>query len=229
MNRRDFLKATVITLPMFSVLSGCAGPAKYDTTKFGAIQKVGVLTFTENEIEFWADIDRSGNMYSAAGANDSKARRFSKLLKNELKVFYPSFLSAVSTTLHNKRIDSVEISVPRTPSGIASANYTNINEPLLLECKIHIGFVLVKGGIMPSASVFYKLLASDGSVRFEKHLSIGYGKNGGMMETEVIAFPSKIYPDEQFVINHPSEISTDLLNLAEPLGQAAVLLLIQNT
>lgn len=229
MNRRNFLKVAFLTLPMFSVLSGCAGPTKYDTLKFGAIQKIGVLTFTENDIYFWADIDRSGNMYFAAGANDSKARRFSILLSNELKEFYPKFLSAVYTNLHNNRIDSTEIPVPRIPSGIASADYSNINEPILLECKIHIGFVLVKGGIMPSASVFYRLLASDGSVRFEKHLSIGYGKNGGITETEVIALPNIIYPDEQFVINHPSEVSKDLLNFAEPLGKAAVLLFLQNT
>lgn len=229
MNRRNFVKAAISLLLVIPLLHGCAGPAKYDVSKFGTIQKVGILGFSENEIEFWADIDRSSNMYSSAGANDSKARRFTKLLKDQLKDFYPTLQNSISATLHDQKIDSTLIPVPRDSAGIAESRYTSIDQPLLLECKVHIGFVLVNGGIMPTATVFYRIVETNGPSRLEKHLSIGYGKPSPWMEAEIIDFPKKLYPNEKYVVDHSSEIANDLLSMASPLGKATAQSLLKST
>lgn len=232
MNPSDFVKYLIGLLLVIPLLQGCAGPAKYDVSKFGIIQEVGILGFSENEIEFWANIDRSSNMYSAAGANDSKARRFSKLYKSHLKDLYPKLQDSVSTSLLNHRINSTLIPVPRNTVGIAESQYTSLDEPLLIECKIHIGFVLVEGGIMPTATVIYKVLAKKDrfgrDLRLEKRLSIGYGIAVRGERPDIIAFPSKLYPDEEYVIDHPDEVAADLIAMAAPLGKATALTLQQS-
>ena len=211
-------------LPAIMVLPGCVGPAKYDTAKYGAIKQLGIVEFSSTEIEFWADIDRSSNMYSAAGANSSKAGRFERSLSQHLGGFYPNMLAAVAASLEGKNIKTQMIPVPRTAEGKASANYKGANEELLLECKAYVGFVLLKDGlIMPSVTAFSKLVGTDGSVRFEKHISIGYGKNY-LTETEVIAMPKLRYESEVYINTHAEEVAHDLVGLAEFLGKEAAIL-----
>lgn len=220
MDRREFLKAGICLLPAVMVLQGCAGPAKYDVAKYGQIRRLGVLEFSSTEIEFWTDIDRSSNMYSSAGANSSKAGRFEKSLRHDLDGFYPKMLAAAVTTLEGRNIRTQMIPVPRTAEGRASANYKDINEPLLLECKAYIGFVLVNdGSIMPSVTAFSRLVGTDGSTRLEKHLCIGYGKNF-VTESEVIAMPTMRYESEAYINSHPDKVANDLIGMGEYLGKA---------
>lgn len=223
-----------LVLLAIPLLQGCVGPARYDAAKFGTIQQVSILGFSENELNFWADIDRSGNAYSAAGANNSKADRFSELLSNRLKEIYPKMQDSLTATLQSHGIEVTAIPAPRNSVGMTESQYSSVKVPLLLECKIHLGFVLVNGGIMPTATIFYKLLASKDTnsttrdLRLERHLSIGYGPYSSWTQPEVIGFPKKLYPNESYVLNHPDEVAADLISMASELGNAAALTLHQS-
>lgn len=218
-----------------ALIQGCAGPAKYDVAKFGQIQKVGILDLSGKELDFWADIDRSSNAYSAAGANNSKASQLSNLLSGRLKEAYPKMQDSLATSLRNYGLDASIEPVPRGYAGATSTDYSSIKEPLLLQCKIQFGFVLVKGGVMPSATIRYKLLASNKDdyskreLRLERNLSIGYGQHKMGAQPELLGFPKKLYPNESYVLEHPDEVASDLNEMAVELGRFAALTIHQST
>lgn len=202
--------------------TGCAGPAAYDFSKFGEITRIGVLDFDENNIDFWADIDRDGNVYSRLGANDSKARRFSKRFKGHLANFYPTFFMSVLDTFKSQDVTASLIPLAGTLGG--KGGTPEITESLLLECKVHIGFVLANGGIAPSATVINRVLEKDKTCRFERGISIGRGKPLRNFDepVQVVGVPSKLYPSEEHVIEHLDEVSSDLIEMAVPLGKFTV-------
>lgn len=135
----------------------------------------------------------------------------------------------MSDGFRGKNVEPVRIPVPRTAEGRASENYSGIHEPLLFETKIYLGFVLVNDGIMPSGTILCKLLGADGSIRFQKHLSIGFGMKVMSIVPEVVAFPEKRYENESYIAEHPAEVANDLLGFAEPLGRVAVTALLQGS
>lgn len=225
MDRREFIKAGM-AFAMVGLGTGCAGPAAYDFSKFGEITRIGVLGFDENNIDFWADIDRDGNIYSRLGANDSKARRFSRHFKGHLANFYPTFFMSVVDTFKSKDVSAslIPLSTRRGREGASE-----ITEPLLLECKVHIGFVLANGGIMPSATVINRVLEKDKTCRFERGISIGRGKPLRNFDepVQVVGVPSKLYPSEDHVTEHIDEVSSDLVEMATLLGRSTVQLLLK--
>jgi hypothetical protein len=223
MDRREFIKAGM-AFAMVGFGTGCAGPTTYDFSKFGEISRIGVLDSDENNIDFWADIDRDGNIYSRLGANGSIARRFSKHFKGHLGNLYPTFFMSMLDTFKSQDIRASLIHSSNAFEGKGEGA-----EPLLLECKVHIGFVLAGEGIMPSATVINRVLEKDKTCRFERGISIGRGKPLRNFDepVQVVGVPSKRYPSEAYVLEHLDEVSSDLIEMATQLGRSSVQLLLK--
>lgn len=230
---------TFPTLLAISLLQGCAGPARYDVAKFGTVQQVGILDFSESELSFWAEIERGGNPSFTAGVNNSKAARFSRLLSGHHKEIYAGMHDALKSTLKRYSIEATTIPAPLGPPGLAenqySSRYASIKVPLLLKCKMQLGFVQTQEGIIPSTTITYKILASKEAnsptreVRLDRSLSIGYGRYFSVNTPQVIGLPKKLYPDEKYILDHPDEVAADLITIASELGNAAALSIHQST
>lgn len=223
MRRRDFLKAGILLVPF---LSGCAGPMKYDSSKYGAIRRLGIIAFSSQDVGFKVNISQDSNMYAAMGANDSMARRLRTILDSHVEGFHMQMRKAITESLRHRNIESVEIEPPRTVEGKFSVNYSNIKEPVLLECKVNLGFTRVKDGIMPMAEAFSKLCTPDGEVRYEKHISIGIGTS---WDAEIVGLPAERYETERYIEEHSAEVSSVLMSFAAPLGMAVANILTMNS
>lgn len=221
MQRRQFIKGIVV-LP---VLGACTSYVGYDGSKYGALQRVGLVRYP-HQLSWVGGFNL--NMYAAAGERAAYAERISKALGNRVDQFASTVLATIAAVLNERGIGTSEV-----PGEIGRINpiYTSparrtATEPVFLECRTALTFAKTSNGIIPGASSFSKLGTPDGKLLWRLTLAIG---PSFFPKATLLAVPDVRFQGMEEIADRPDYAAGVLMGLASPLGKANALILIGDT